>query len=193
MKKKLKFGDSVLVPAPNNPSLGKMIYEDTASFGRTYSMIISVGIGIICLIIFIVGVFFLFKKPVYTKKTTMTINSFDTSNTMNQAGVIQVSYNNIVGTVPECPSKSLNLQGYNSTIPLSVNNKVDVYIKEDGTCGDANYNKDNFILVGIILIVIALLLGGGIALNLWLTRRFKSYAAVQGAGGLFNLSKGIFR
>jgi hypothetical protein len=188
MKKNLKFGNNN-VP---QPSLGKIIYEDTASFGRTYSMIVSIGIGIICLIIFIVGVFFLFKKSVYTKKTTMTINSFDTTNTINPSGVTQVNYNNIVGSVPECTGR-LNLQGYNSIISLTVNDKVEVYIKEDGTCGDANYSQDNFLFVGIILIVIALILGGGILLNLWLTRRFKTYAAVQGAGGIFNLSKGMFR
>jgi hypothetical protein len=140
-----------------------------------------------------VGIYFLFKKPIYTKKTIMTITNVSTSSRYNSnLRTFETEYL-IQGTVPECGTTELKLQNYNSTdgVPV-IFRTINVYIREDGLCGDAHYYMEDNKIIGWVIIFISILVGGLAGLNLWLTKKNKMYAALQGASAGFRMFKGAF-
>jgi hypothetical protein len=167
MPKKFRFNANNSIPIPpsvganipsNGPGLGTTLYNDTAAFGKTYTGIVSIVIIIACVIGVIFGIFIMRQKPVYTKKTKLTVTSVKSESYYDASLSRYVQKTAVNGTIPECGSRILMVQGYDSTIIPVNGDQVEVYIKENGECGDAQFKSENNVMMGLIIIIQILLM-----------------------------------
>ena len=152
-------------------------YSGTADFGKVYTTIGTVITLIICIIFLIIGLVMVFKKNVYTKKTTMTVESVTPTGDASM-GMLQYT---VTGTINEC---SLPVTITTSTM-YSKGDTLTVYYNPDKKCDISTVT--NYKGMGIIFIVIALLVGTFSVINLFFVRKYKGVAAAEGVMDVFNL------
>ena len=163
---------------------GGNLYSGTAEFGKDMTIITTVLTIIISTFMIIGGIALFFKKPVYTVKTTMTMNASTPSGSDTNGNA---TYSNS-GTVTECGGKVLTLNGAES-LNYNGNESVDVYIKADKVCDDADLHMDDFKPIGIILIIIALVLIAFSLIKLFFVKKYKGVAAAAGVMDAFSFFK----
>ena len=157
------------------------LYSDTSSFGKLYVTLISVFIIIISIFGIFYGIGLLKQVPVYTLKTQMKITLI--SQTVDKSQTI------IKGKVSECKNE-LILQGFPiSTEALNIGDVIPVFIRPDGSCGDALFTEDNPYVTGVLIITIAIILILVSFFKIWLSKKYKAYAALQGVKGGLNIFK----
>lgn len=168
-------------------SVGREIYEGTASFGRFYSLLGAIIISLISIPIFMLGIYIINHKKHLSTAT----------------GIIQTSK---CDTVLSEDGKSQSLScGY--TIKYTVNDieyisfAITNKIYKDGDSitvyydplQPANIEIDPIPpVVGWVVIAIMLLLIIAAWVNVYMTRKFKIYSTVTGAGGMYSLGKRFF-
>ena len=167
-KKSSKFG-------ADWDKIGSNIYSGTASFGKDYTYIMTIITLIVCLIMLVTGIIFLFKKSVYTKQATFTITSDDGAPGMNGTTTYK-------GTVTGC-SGSTTL----TTLVLHTKgDNVNVYQNPANPC-DIVEKPVPYKVISGILISLSVIIGTFSLINMFFVKKYKGVAAVEGAAGVFNL------
>jgi len=148
-------------------------YSGTADFGKAYTTVGVVITLFICIIFLIVGMVMVFKKNVYTKKTTMTV----TGSTLNTS----TGDWTITGNIKECTSTVT----VTTSTPYTSGQTLTVYYNPSKTCDISS--TTNYKGIGIAFIVIALLVGALSVINLFFVRKYKGVAAAEGVMDVFDM------
>lgn len=183
MRKKFKFGDL-------NSNLNAA-YTGAATFGRDYTFFVSVFTLIICVIAIIAGIYLINRKPVFTIKTNFTVstvNEIDSVYTDQNSTYKSTSYN-LTGTIASCGNSVFTLSDY--PYKIEPGKTISVYIR-DCNSNEAHYRSDDtkgagWIVIGISIVAIIFTL-----VRLFLVKKYKGIAAIQGVSGVSNLFRGKF-
>jgi hypothetical protein len=152
------------------------VYSGLADYGKLNAIISMVIVSIIVLISFIVGFFMIFHRPVATSQTTGKIMSISPKSYTIQYNVNNKTYNTTVN-------------GYNSNnyiqkqivVHYDPNNPTKVHIGMSGR------------EMGSIIIGIAVVVGLLTALNVYITMKSKTYAAIEGGTAIADQLSNIIR
>ena len=161
------------------------LYNESANLEITKSKIMLVISIIISSILFIVGVYLLFKKNNYNQ----TMGKVLSINSCNSLGPKQSSTCSLV------VSYNINNNSYNNTVDLNLSPKVgDIVSIEYDILNPNNIRKPEIkpLYVGLILIAIAFFVVGVSYYNYYMSSKSKLYAATTGFANVSNLVKKIF-
>ena len=189
MVRKTKFGeikfdvDKVYADAKG---FGSNAYEGSAEFGKVTTYIMSAFFIFISVLLVYFGIKLWVKPNKYSKETVLVVTDYTSSGSSGMG-----YYYNVKGKTKECGDKSVNVIDYSPSTPV-VGSSIKVYMDPKSDCGDVSLVKFNNGLVGKIMVGIGLILLIFIIINLYLVRRFKGYAALQGASTGSRLFKSIF-
>ena len=164
-------------------------YTGTANFGRDTTEVGTVFVFIISVICILIGIFLIFRKSKYTKKVVMTVKS---------AGEVLDSSNkkvvNVTGTIPDCGSSIVPIKNFNTANKTpGLDDLINVYINPDKPCEDAITNPTNTRTIGVFMIIISLVVCLISYINLKMVRKYKGYAALQGARVGVGVTRSLFR
>ena len=163
--------------------VGSQIYTGAATFGR-FSAIIGGIFGTLIGLAFVgIGIYFIVegsrrKASVTAKITKKECNGDDCQ--------IEVQY-----TVPGPPSKMCT-----KTFPITrsqanefqVGGSVTVFYDPSDPCGSGDLDsRQNSIIIGIILIIVGGILIIIVWVTVWLTQRYKFFAAVEGVSTVVSI------
>jgi hypothetical protein len=159
-------------------NLGEEIYSGTADFGKAMSLISAVIGTIISIGLIIGGIYLITKKNVYTGKTSGKVIEAHCSEQNNITTChIRVSYT--VDNKEYIISKDTNNW-------INLGDTVDVeYNPLDPSNAEVQHMNPR--LAGIILLSIAVFLLVAGWLSVYLTRRYKAFAAISGVSSGINL------
>jgi len=171
------------------------LYSGAAEFGRVNSSISLVICSIIGLIFIIVGFFLLYKYYNDSDKHTYEVSAkilsvSSCSNNVNLMGCnIDLSYNY------NGKNYTVNNFLYEFNKQTNLNSVIDtttpIYINPSNP-SDISQNSDNSYKVGgIIFIVLGIIVPLFSYLNWWLTRKYKTLAAVEGVQSGINIIRNI--
>jgi len=162
------------------------IYNESAQLEVTKSKIMLVVSSIISSILFVVGVYLVFKKNSYnqTMGKVLSINSCSNTPAPSQSAScsLVVSY-------------TVNNQSYTNTVNLNVLPKVgDMVLIEYDISNPLNIRNPQMKLMylGFILIGIALFFVGISYYNYYMSSRSKLYAATTGVADVSRMVRNIF-
>jgi len=185
--KKVSFGDN---------SIFSNVYSGTADFGKTYAYIISAFAFVISVIAIIIGILLIKRKPVYTTKVefivTKVVAGTETERTPQGEGTVERTKTiyNLEGTVPMCGQRIFTLESYPTYV--DVGQSITAWIKQACSSNEAHVSSDETRGIGWGIIIIAIIAIIFNILRLFLVRKYKGVAAVQGVSGASNLYK-MFR
>ena len=156
--------------------------NELAQLEVTKSKIMLVISSIVSSILFMVGVYLVFKKNNYkqTLGKVLSVNSCSNTQTVNCS--VSVSY-------------TVNNQSYSNNVNLNLSPKVDDMVSiEYDVSNPVNIRNPQMKLIylGLILIGIALFFIGISYYNYYMTSRSKLYATTTGVADISNLVKKIF-
>lgn len=168
----------------NSPSLGNEIYSGAADLGKfktTIGLFFGIFFGIVLLIIGIV----MLKKSDENKHTQqvsakivklISCNSYYDNNTLNYSCNFNISYdyNNKTYSPPE----TIHV---NTTILYNVGDSIYIYIDPNNPSDYSQESKKQDILIGYFIIGLSLILSIGSIVSWWLSRKYKIFAAYEGA------------
>lgn len=173
MKSKIKTG--------KGGNLGQTIYDDTAAFGLFMSMVyLIIGLFVGGLMV-IGGIYFLFKKNVFTEITNATVtNSVCNNNTTRNS-------NGTSTNTLQCKS-TVNYTVDSEKLTSSLSTGTTLYNKDDSLNIYYNPSKPteiatsptNWKILGFFLLIFGLLTIGGVILQYYIVHRYKFAAAATG-------------
>lgn len=164
---------------------GEDYYSDAAAVGTSMGYIktfVGCLIGIIC-------IFFGYKMKnttnVYTQQVSLTITD-STANKSTDPNGKQSTFYTITGTAAECGKNTITVYNYPSS--LSIGTVITAFIRpncnggQDAITSVPNNSKNGtiIIIVGVVIIALALL-------NLYMVRKYKALAAVEGVGDMLGM------
>lgn len=185
----MKLADNIYKDGKN---IAETAYEGSASLGKVVGIFgASMGI-LIGLIILGIGLFLIFKKE--TRNTVdatikkadckETIQEVNNKRTIYQNCVLDISYVAIDGKTYEAKITTDGknyVEGQTIKVSYDITNPRDIVIQSVSTR-----------TIGWIAFTIGLFLFGGSSFSLYLTLKFKAYAAAQGAATVFGVVDNAF-
>lgn len=163
-------------------NIASNVYDGAAEFGRFMALI---GLIIGCLIgvvMLIGGIALFFKKNKYTKIVSGKVTKAQCNNINNSISctiTAEYTVNNKSYTIENI----MNGKRY-----YSPGDTIEIYYDPTDP-GLSSTNKPfSFAIIGGILIGIALLIIGGVALNYYIATRFKFAAAANGVGNIVDIA-----
>jgi len=163
---------------------GGNVYEGSAEFGKVVTYIASAIFIVIAILLVYYGIKTWRKPNKYPKATTLTATGYE-------GGDSGTTLYRVKGKTKECGDKIVNVIEYYPNKP-EIGMTAKVYMDPKSECGDVTIIPPINGIVGKIMTGIGLLLIFFIVVNLYLVRRFKGYAALQGASTGSRLFKSIF-
>ena len=160
-------------------NVGSKAYSGTADFGKDYTYITTFITLLICLILLVTGIVFMFKKSVYTQQATMTITQ---DSVLINDGSSKMSYTTY-GTVDGCKQEPVTVI---TSDPYTSGDKITVYQDPSNACNVAD-KPVPYKMIGGFMIGFAVIIGGFSLINLYFVKKYKGVAAVEGVAGVFNL------
>ena len=189
MVRKTKFGEikfDVDKVYSDAKGFGGNVYEGSAEFGKVVTYIASAVFIIIAILLVYYGIKMWRTPNKYSKETVLIITEYTSSGSSGEAGFYSVK-----GKTKECGDKIINVIEYFPLKP-EIGSTSKVYMDPKTECGDVSLIRPMNGTIGKIMTGIGLLLIFFIIINLYLIRRFKGYAALQGASTGSRLFKSIF-
>ena len=188
VKRKSKFGMNTTTKQDLSA-----IYSGAADVGKVYAYITSIFIIIFAALALALGVYLIRKEPVYTNKVLYTITNVTptTTSVVDASGNLkQTTTYDLIGTVKMCGDKPIGIPNYSK--PVLVGQTIDAWMKPTCESGEASGSSDDnskigWGIVGVSIFVIVLMIG-----RVLLVRRFKAFAAFEGASGASSLASSIF-
>jgi len=171
-------------------STSDKVYSGAAQLGRVWSLIGAVFGTILAILMGGGGVYLLFiDKSKYTASTTGTVESATCTQHQQQNSVsyscdVQVHYtvdNHLYVKSETLTSGTQYSKGMSVTVLYDPQNPANAEIKPALTSKDWG-----FILIGVSMLVLLLSWG-----TYWLTRRYKSFAALEGVNAGASIVRGI--
>jgi hypothetical protein len=167
--------------------LGGNVYEGSAELGKVVTYFASVIFFIIGILLVYYGIKFWRTPNKYTKSTVLIVTDYTSSGSSGQAGFYSVK-----GKTKECGDKNVNIINYVTTSAPTIGSTINVYMDPNTECGDVSLTLSINGIAGKIMVSIGIILILFIVVNLYLVRRFKGYAALQGASVGSRALKSIF-
>ncbi len=167
------------------------IYSGTATFGKHYAVFMAVVSSIVAVVLLLVGIYLIRRKPVFTTQVDFFITNVSprTVSTYNNTTKSYTSrtYYDLTGTIKEC-DKIYKL--YNYTTFVSSGQTIKAWIKPNCESNEAHPSNDDYKTMGYVIIGISGFMIIFNILRVVLTRKYKPLAAIQGASGardIFNI------
>jgi len=163
-------------------NIGSKAYSGTASFGKDYTYIMTFITLLICLILLITGIVFMFKKSVYTQQVTMTVTQDSVLINDSSGKISYTTYGKVSGcknTITVTTSEPYISTG--QSVPT-----LTVYQNPSNLC-DVIEKPFPYKMIGGFMIGFAVIIGGFSLINLFFVKKYKGVAAAEGVMGAFNL------
>lgn len=190
MVRKTKFGEikfDVDKVYSDAKSFGGNAYEGSAQLGKIVSYFTSVICIIIGALLVYYGLKFWRTPNKYSKETIMIITEYTSSGSSGQAGFYSVK-----GKTKECGDKIVNVIDYVTTDVPVIGSSLKVFMDPKSDCGDVSLLMSSNDTIGKIMVGFGSVMIVWCIINLYLTTRFKGYAALQGANVGAGLVQNIF-
>lgn len=163
------------------------LYSDSASFGQFMAKVSLIICSIIFIILLIVGIKLLFKKNIYTESVTAIIKTADCS-TYNNNGSIKTRCNLLIEYKNPSISKEGIVNSEDTLIKSIISDTNKLYNKGESVIvyydpknpHTVVLTKNNWRLIGIILISIGVFILLISLINYYIVHRFKFAAAASG-------------
>ena len=161
-------------------------YSATSDFGKIKAIISAVVATIIGIIMIIIGIYLIKKISILTETATATINKLNNVCVQNNnmwTCNMNVSFTDTTGksyTIDNLQSSSQNNYTSGET--------TTIYYEPDNP-NNASLQSDNTHTIGYVLIIIAIFIMCISWLMVWLSQRYKIFAAAEGVSGIAEILK----
>lgn len=187
-------------PQPSSgESLGQTVYSDVASFGRFYAIIGAIFITLLCIGMFIGGIYLLTRpkdttvpgkiSKILSAGKEVQFESCTPSGERNYrcSGL----YTTYTVDGKEYVSGELTMDSPNASISVGDTVNVNYDKTQPAAVKSIDENKISTRTIGWILIGLAVLMLFGAWLQVYLTQRYKFFGAAEGVAGAFNVMRRI--
>ena len=161
-------------------------YSATSDFGKIKAIISAVVATIIGIIMIIIGIIMIKKISILTSTATATITQLNGACIQNNN--IWTCNMNVSFTDSTGKSYTINNLQSSSQNNYTSGETITIYYEPDNP-NNASLQSDNTHTIGYVLIIIAIIIMSISWIMVWLSQRYKIFAAAEGVSGIADILK----
>lgn len=162
------------------------LYQDSASFGKSYAVVSAIIVSLLALISFVIGMVELFKKNTHDKSIVATVLSATcTQNPSSQP--IDYDCNLVLQYTVDGKQYKTPLEIAYSNISYKINDSIKILYNSSDPTDIVPGDTINPKTLGWILIIVGVVVLAMAWLTVYLTRKSKFFAAAAGASGAYHM------